>query len=363
MKRSERQKLYKCNTKDLIKLINDPKYRNNKEKQFSDIVKYIARHEMYKGNTQSELFDLVYTARSELIAQEAKEHKDSPVKLPYDKVGNVSEKGNTRIKDFIRDPINTMRNELRTLATNGLNDDVDDYDIQVYNNRLKHNAVTLYTELNVLKDQGQIRYGNYPERTDILSRLEKKIPDANVGKALDRVSSGIFGRLFRRPSKEYKAFETALNEYREYGKAYSGNTEDLEKKTTAYLKHVIPEYDPKDIENKKEEWLNCLPKDKRRRAELALNVIESVNEHKEMKPYMDNVEKGMNGKKIDPSVDQDKPEKQNLDNQQEFQNNLIIDVEEKILGNPIINNYIEKEEVSNDIDEEKLDASVDQKEL
>ena len=63
-------------------------------------------------------------------------------------------------------------------------------------------------------------------------------------------------------------------------------------------------------------------------------------------------------------VDFDVPlEKQNLDNQNEFQNDLIIDVEEKILGHPIINNYIEKEEVSNDIDEEKLDATIDEKEL
>lgn len=363
MKRSERQKLYKCDTKGLIKLINDPKYKNNKEKQFSDIVKYIARHEMYKGNTKADLFDLVYTARNELIAQEAKEHKDSPVKLPYDKVGNVSEKGNSRIKDFIRDPVNTMRNELRTLATNGLNDDEGDYDIEVYNNRLKHNAVTLYTELNVLKDQGQVRYGNYPERTDILSRLEKKIPDENVGKALDRVSSGIFGRLFRRPSKEYKAFETSLNEYREAGKAYSGNTEDLEKKTTAYLKHVIPEYDPKNIESKKEEWLNCLPKDKRKRAELAFNVIESVNEHKEMKPYMDNVDKGMNGQKIDPTVDQDKPEK--IVNQNDFQNDVAIDVNEPVAGKDakIIDNYIEKEKSKDSIEEEKLDATVSEANL
>lgn len=363
MKRSERQKLYKCDTKGLIKLINDPKYRNNKEKQFSDIVKYIARHEMYKGNTKADLYDLVYTAKSELIAQEAKEHKESPNKLPYDKVGKVSENTNARIKEFIRNPANALRNEFRALAESNINKDVEDYDLAVFNERLQVNATTLYMELNVDQQRGQVNFGDYPDRTDILSRLSKKIPDANINKALDRVGSGFFGRLFRRPSKEYTAFENSLKEYGEFGKAHSGNTEDLEKKTTAYLKHVIPDYDPKNIGDKKEEWLNCLPKDKRKRAELALNVIDSVNEHKEMKPYMDNVDKGMNGKPIDQSLDKDKAE--NIVNQDEFQKNLIIDINEQVAGKDakIINNYIEKEEVSNNIEEEKLDATIDQKEL
>ena len=360
MNRAERRAAYSCNTKDLIKLINDPKYKDNKEAQFNDIVKYIARHEMYHGNTKSDLFDLVYTARNELIAQEAKVHKDYYEPLPYNKIEGVSEKESNRIKDFIRDPIQSLRKEFKDLATNGVDNNETDYDKAVYNERLETNATMLFTELNVGNEKGMYEYGNHQDRIDVLSRLSKRLPkDANIDEAINRVNSGVFGRLFRRPSKEYKAFENSLKEFKDAGMAHAGNIDDLEKNTLAYLKHTIPEFDASKLAEKKAEWLSCLPKGKRGRAELAMNVMESISEHKEMKPYMDNVDKGVKGLPIDESVDKDKANQK--DSQIEFQKNLVVD-----LGNNEIQNNeavkeenLAKEHNKNDIEEEKLDKTED----
>ena len=360
MNRAERRAAYSCNTKDLIKLINDPKYKDNKEEQFNDIVKYIARHEMYHGNTKSDLFDLVYTARNELIAQEAKVHKDYNEPLPYDKIKGASEKESNRIKDFIRDPIQSLRKEFKDLATNGVDNNEVDYDKAVYNERLETNATMLFTQLNVSKEKGMYEYGNHQDRIDVLSCLSKRLPkDANIDEAINRVNSGVFGRLFRRPSKEYKAFENSLKEFKDAGMAHAGNIDDLEKKTLAYLKHTIPEFDASKLAEKKAEWLNCLPKGKRGRAELAMNVMESVNEHKEMKPFMDNVDKGIKGLPIDESVDKNNFNQKG--NQKEFQDNLIVDLGDNEVDNkePVKEENKVKEHNKNDIEEEKLDKTDD----
>lgn len=356
MKRSERRALYECSTKGLINLINDPKYKNNKEAQFTDIVNYIARHEMYGGNTKSDLFDLIYTAKNELIAQEAKEHYDSKQPISYASVNNVSKKEDARIKQFIRDPIKSLRTEFTNLANRPDDENEIDVDKLIFNNRLEVNATTLFTEISVDSQRGAHEYGNHIERVDIMSRLTKKLPrDANVDKAIERVNGGFFGRLFRRPSKEYTAFEKSLNEFRDAGKLHSGNVDGLENKTTEYLKHIIPEYDYAKSALKKEEWLSCIPKSKRGRAELAMSVLESIHEHKEMKPYMDNVNNSFNGRPIDESLNKAKLVN-NLDNQMDFQNNLIVDMGEKEVQENNLEAKNEHLKGNKLIEEEKLDA-------
>ena len=92
MKRKERRKLYTCDKKGLIELINDPKYKGDKEKQFNAIIEYLARNEMVGSNTKNDVFDLAYTARSALIAQEAKEHINDDGSLSYENVVNSENK-------------------------------------------------------------------------------------------------------------------------------------------------------------------------------------------------------------------------------------------------------------------------------
>ena len=323
---------------------------------------------MYNGNTKSDLFDLIYTAKSQLIAQEAKEHKDNKHPLPYDKINGVSQKENERIKNFIRDPINSLRKEFTDLANRPENANEKDEDKLIFNDRLETNAAMLYSEISIGREKGAHEYGNHPDRIDVMARLTSKIKDRNVDETIKRVNSGIFGRLFRRPSKQYQAFEDSLKEFKEAGKAHAGNIEDLEKKTTEYLKHTIPDFDPEKMDQNKNVWLSCIPKSKIGRAQLAMDVLGSIREHKQMKPYMDNVENAVKGRPIDKSLDNGKlsveEEKQMQNDFQKQINKQIAEPEEQydipMDSNEIVNNTVKKHgDVKNnkDIEEEKLDAS------
>ena len=106
----------------------------------------------------------------------------------------------------------------------------------------------------------------------------------------------------------------------------------LLKNTNAYLSHLIPNYNPDSISENKEAWLNALPKGQRKRAEFAMNVITSVKEHDEAKPYMNNVNNGVCGRRIDESTEVHKIDKSG-EYQKNFQNDLGLDVHKNAVKN------------------------------
>ena len=334
MTKAEKKAFYKCTTKGLVELLNDPKYVNDKGRQFQDMVNYIARFEMYGGKTKGELYEMIYTARNELLAQAGKKHMDSKEPFAYDDFGAANKNADARIKAFIRNPATAMQRELSNLAAANLEGQAEDNDERKYLTRLKVNANMLTTQIEVFRGNFDRVYAESGARTDIMNRLAKKLPeeDLDADDTLDKANRGFFGRLFRRPSKEYAAFENSFKDFHNNQYAVSGNVEDLEKKTNAYLKHVIPNFQySKDMP--KEQMLAALPKGQKARAEFAMNVLDSIHEHREAKPFMDNVDNAVNGRpvkevpaKVEPAV-----EKQA---QQEFQNQLDHDVvEEKIEEN------------------------------
>ena len=367
MRRKDKKALYSCNRKDLLRLIHNQK---NVENYFSQIMEYIARHEMYGGNTKADLNELLYAAKNELIYLEGLKHKNSDTKVSYDKIDGVSKNDSDRIKNFIRNPVDSFRNELRTIAGKPADENEMDDDKLTFDHRLKVNSTMLFQQVKVTEQSGKYAYGDYSERMHIENNLMRRLPEKeNIDDALKRINSGVFGRLFRRPSKEYKAFENSLKDFRDAGMAHSGNTADLEDKTTKYLKHLIPEFDYKKMGEKKMDWLSNLPKDQRNRAEFAMNVLDSVDEQRKMKPFMDNVENAVNGKKFDASIDkanQVQEEKVNENNeikneinndkQKDFQNNILEDVkkEEK---EEVIDINKDKEEVSKEKEAENLEAN------
>lgn len=313
---SEKKALKSCSKKDLIKLINDPRYTQNKAMQFPAIVGYLARHGLPGGSTKDDLMDMIYSARNELIAQAAQKHMNTKQPFAYDDLGGLKGAGDIRVKNFIKNPVKAIADEMKSFYERQENFDGMDPDEVQYYQSLKVNANTLAIELGIRQDS--IRFEGQADRIDITSRLSKKMPekDANLGASLKRVNSGFFGTLFRRPSKEFAAFQESFNIFRDSSKAISGNVADLEAKTTAYLKHVIPNFKySKDMP--RDQWLAALPKGKRARAGFCMDVLDSVAEHKEAKPYMDNVEKAVNGKPIDKSLDQP-PVKEEI-KQEDFQ--------------------------------------------
>lgn len=321
MTKNENKALRVCTKKGLIDLINDPRYTQNKAQQFPAIIGYLARHGM-DVSRKDEFLDLVYTARNELLAQEAKAHAAYKGALPYDGLVGLNGPAQARVKAFLRDPVGAISAEMQNLATRKENyGAMEDPDEVQYYVDLKTSANIIAIELGGVDERQKGRYEDKPAMVDILARLQKKMPenDASLSASLKRINSGFFGTLFRRKSKEYSAFETSFKEFKDAGMAYSGNTEDLEKKTTDYLKHIIPGFKyGKDMP--KQEWLDALPKGKRARAEFCLDVLDSIHEHKEMKPFMENVEKAAKGQKVVEA----KPNaiEQELASQEQFQNDI-----------------------------------------
>ena len=336
MRRSERNELYKCNTKGLINLMNDPRYINNKNNQFGAVLGYLARHGMYKGNTKGEFLDLVYAARNEFIAQAAKAHVGAKDKVAYDQLGP----GDAKLKAFIQNPLPVLQREMKGFAERKENFAEDeDPDIVEYYGRLKTNADILSIELGADYDP-TISHPDKVEIADVMNRLTKKIPEnANSPEeALKKANSGFFGTLFRRQSKEFTAFKAAFDQFRDPTKVFnSGNVDNLESKTTAYLKHLNPAFEYKKGMDK-EAFLANLSKGQKARAEFALNVLDSIAEHKEMKPYMENVDNAIKGKPVkeiaEPKAEVNDPKIQN-----QFQNQIAIELNE-----PMENNDIVKEE-------------------
>ena len=353
MNRAEKKELRTCTKQGLIDLINDPRYTQNKANQFPAIIGYLARHGLPGGTTKEDFFDLVYTARNELLAQAAKQHAESKNPLDYGKLGNLQGPAEARVKAFLRDPMEAIAREMNALYSRKENyEAIEDPDEVQYYVDLKTNANILTTIVNVSGPTEKGKYEDRPEMVDILARLSKKTPeqDVTLDASLKRINSGFFGTLFRRQSKEYKAFQNSLNEFRDAKWAHSGNVEDLEKKTTAYLKHVIPEFKyGKDMP--REQWLQALPKGKRERAEFAMNVLDSIAENKQMKPYMDNVEKAVNGKKVVP-VAEPKPIIENEEKQKQFQQSL----EQTIVNDEPQKEEAVVEENPNEIKQSELEA-------
>lgn len=347
MKRSERKELYKCNTKGLIALMNDPRYINDKNAQFNAVIGYLARHGMQGGNSKEEFMDLVYAAKDEFLAQAAKERASSNGAKAYDDLG----KNDARLKAFIRNPARSVQNEFTALAASKAGPQgEEDKDVVQFYNRIKVNANILAIELNIDANSPNLRpYKS--DLVDVMNRLTKKLLDNRMSpeEALKKANSGVFGSLFRRESKEFTAFKEAFNQFKDPAKSYnSGNVDNLEEKTTAYLKHLIPEYKySKDMP--KQQLLSCLPKGQRARAEFAMNVMDSIHEHKEMKPTMANIDNAVNGRPVKEEAQPvANPIEQNK--QVDFQKQLGNDIEpaqEKAENNIKVEDKVEAKEVEN----------------
>lgn len=352
MNKRELKAAYDCSTAGLIRLMKDPKYHGQKEKLLDDVVEYIARSGMKGTTSKDDVNELIQTARAEFIAVEAQDHYYSHGVSSYKNIKDVSNAGDTRIKNFIKNPNQALQGEFVNLAKKLNASNPNDYDQAEYEENVINNINPLNIVVIRSGEMGKNQFGGLA-RIDVTSRLTSKIADKNIDDAMKRVNGNWFTRMFRNKSNEYKAFEESLNTFREPGKVISGNTEDLEKKSTAYLKKIIPNFKYTKNMNK-EEALRGLSGNKKARAELALNALESVNEHKSLKQYMENVENAIEGKKFDDKLDEKKAE------QKEFQDNLILDISK---DEPKLNDSnvaVEDKKLDKTIDDnasEKLDDS------
>ena len=89
---------------------------------------------------------------------------------------------------------------------------------------------------------------------------------------------------------------------------------------------------------------------------LALDVLDSVKEHKEAKQYMDNVEKAVDGKGYDDKLDEKRLQEEF---QKELSNDIKMDAELDTNVKDSANKNVEKVK-EDDIPEEKLDDSANE---
>lgn len=319
MNKRQLKAAYDCSTAGLIKMMKDPKYRGQKEKLLDDVVEYIARSGMKGTTSKDDVNELIQTARAEFVTIEAQDHYYSHGVSSYKDIKDVSKLGNGRIKNFIHNPNHALQGEFANLAKRLNESDPEDYDQAEYEENVLNNLNPLNVIVSRSGEMGKNQFGGNIDRIDVVSRLTGKIADKNIDDAMKRVNGNWFTRLFRNKSNEYKAFEESLNTFREPGKVIAGDTIDLDKKTTAYLKKIIPNFKYSKGMNK-EEVLAGLSGNKKARAEFALTVLDSVHENRTLKPYLENVENAIEGKNFDDNLDMKKAE------QSEFQNNLILDI-------------------------------------
>ena len=351
MNRSERKELYKCSNKGLLQLLQNPALKEDKKRQFNAMISYIARHGIDNKLTKGELLDLVYSARDELLAQAAEKHATSKEPFPWDDMGNLEKTDKARVKDFIRDPVTAIVRELTAYSRQRIaarkEDDPDQID---FAHRSITNAGILATMINIESNSLHMRH-HKSELVDVMNRLNKKYEDSSLtpNEVLNKANSGVFGTLFRRPSKQFTQFKEAFEEFSDPSRAYSGQVDQLEKKTTAYLVHLNKDFKYEKGMNK-EQFLNCLPKGQRGRASFALNVLDSIHEHKEIKPYLDNVENAIKGKPVDQNLGPIDNAPKQVD-QMQFQKDLELNVEEPKVEAPQIEEEVKDNNliVANDL--------------
>ena len=300
MRKALKKALYKCDKKDFIQKFNRGYDDPRKHHEFPDMMAYLGRYGMEGGKREGDLIEMIYIAKRTILAQSAKAHYEAEIDyFSYDWVGNLNIVDEQKIHDFIRDPIHAMSSGLRNAAREYDSKRETDPDKIEYNRRLVANCESLaqYFDANYEECKEQLaRYERKQDALDVLSRVTAALP-ANV-KSLDaafqKTKGGFFLRHFGRSSPEYNEFKAAFREYSDVQAINEGSQERVENASIAYLRHVIPDFEYSD-ELSKEEVLSRLHGTQKVRASFCFDVLKSINEHKNLQPYMTKVNKVING--------------------------------------------------------------------
>ena len=341
------------------------------KKMMELINRYIHEYEGFKRRPHSDEYDIpnvaefLYGMKQKITTMALDD--ENPIDLRNDKYSNF-------IKAYLDDPINAITKQCEAKA-------------QVLENLISYQLFgvidvgdqdyrKLYDKNDALKNKIELEKKNYAKCTANKQDVWKEKQELNakwfdnyfrfnvkadIGEAIRRNKPGVFEKIFRRTSNEYKAFTKHLNEVMKKGATY-GDLRGLKLSAIAYLGHKFPgdmfsEEDPFNFNEQKFNKMDSTAQGRIRLVRSVLEAIESAEEAvQEGRDPNNFVPEEINLDEYDMNnvfaqmMAQSNQQKVNLD----FQNQINDDTNEIIVNNNDINNNNDiimndpsKDEISN----------------
>lgn len=340
MTKEEKKALYTCNIGDFLRNFNDKKYAGTDgvNTQFGDTLVYLAKHNMKGSVKECEFFDLVYAAKTSLINQAVNRPIDKKKESHYQKMGQDYKGSFDAVTKFINDPIDYLQDTFKAFGDEELDEEEIDPDKKEFNRRLKENAKELGGRLQNQRERYK-EYEAQAKANDLEIRILNKLSNKaiNLDDVFEKNKGGFLERTFGTTSTDYKNLKTAFNDYRNPNSVYHGNDSHVEIEAIKYLEHAIPGFRwGGDLPTKAQ--IDALEGTRKDRTMFCVSVLESINEKREQQAAIDEL--------VSIIQNEYEVEDESLidEEQNDFQNHLLHDVDDSVeIENPNQNNGEEAE--------------------
>ena len=259
-------------------------YIRDMDEKFDFIVSYILSYGYHFKPDNLEFEDLVDHVRMRFIESSVRKKQeyefleknakkvDASTINPYDKVKNNDKE--LLEKEFLSNPLKFIKKHGKELA------EKISVDNKEKDNWLKHCKDLYHGALNLEDDYNEV------EKINRVNNMKKKlceksgfIGDIDLNNMLSNYKGGLFERMFRTTSEEYRVFKATLLAFNDEDSKGYGDIDNLEGATRAYLYHKLPNFKETD-ELPKDEDIRNLSGTSKKRVELCINVLKAVQEQR-----------------------------------------------------------------------------------
>ena len=228
----------------------------------------------------------IHHAREKFLAAVLKEkeaYNNANVKQLDNAIVNPEEPADSKaqiaMQQFIQNPARYLSQYAR-FRLNGLDNVGNDVfknedDRKRYQKNLKYVSRQFGSVSKIFDTNEKNRFIN-----DVLTNSKKAnhMPDdATPADIIRHNKGGVFEKLFRRTSNEYKAFVKAYREFHDENSSKYGDETELEKATRAYIQHKIPGYQlPNKLPDRAD--IERFSGTSRERLELCVGVLATIQQ-------------------------------------------------------------------------------------
>ena len=321
---------------------------DNIDDKFKFLYSYILSHKVDKNNKES-LRELILHAKNKFSEALNKLKKDTN----SIKIEKIETKENASFnyvdnydieimkKDFVKNPIKFIRSLALALPLNNfLRDDIgngaveDDGEEEYYDmEKWKINCNNMVDYLKSIE-----KYYEKYDTASLVEDINKSIGDIvykdetkTIDYILNDTKGGFFENLFHRTSNEFKLFKETFKDFSIKGSQSYGNKDNLVSAARMYLHHKIPSFKNNDKYPKKED-VEKLSGTAKKRVELCIGVLKSVNKANEIEEFVKSLKN-----------------ENDVDKQNEFRENLTNMLEDN-LSNTSNKDFIDNNEINNEND-------------
>ena len=311
------------------------------DEKFEFICDYILSYGL-EGEEDFGLDELIYHARDSFIDSliQAKEEYEelNNKKVADDVIDPYNKKTNQKLlaeqKLFIKNPLELIQKKIR-IEPKKYNNDNDNQVLLDWDANLAKLSIYIIKygyNYKLFAPKGRVK--SFRDRlTDKLFPSNKISNEA----IFEYTKGGFFENFFKTTSQEYKNFKSAFLDFQDPENKNFGNLDNLEKTAKAYLHHKIPAFKTTDHLPKLADIEN-LSGTSKKRALLCFGVLETIYRQREI----DKIENTFKDAEID--IQQDVI----VDEQDKFQKDLDLKIDDSKINDNIINN-----EIPNDLENDK----------